>query len=88
MLAQILSTMLPVFLIAGCGALYGRYRTPDIKGLNTLNMELFVPLLVFAVLADRQAPLAEYAWLATAAARQRSPQSVLPQLPNASLFRQ
>ena len=67
MLAQILSTMLPVFLIAGCGALYGRYRTPDIKGLNTLNMELFVPMLVFAVLADRQAPLQEYTSLALAA---------------------
>lgn len=61
MLAKILSTLLPVFLIAGCGTLYGRFRTPDIRSLNTLNMELFVPMLVFAVLADRQAPLEEYA---------------------------
>lgn len=68
MIAQILSTMLPVFVIAGCGALYGRYRTPDIQGLNILNMELFVPMLVFAVLADQQAPLQEYAQLALAAA--------------------
>lgn len=67
MIGQILSTMLPVFLIAGCGALYGRYRTPDIQGLNKLNMELFVPLLVFAVLADQQAPLQDYASLALAA---------------------
>ena len=67
MIGHILATLLPVFLIAGCGAAYGRYRTPDIRSLNTLNMELFVPLLVFAVLADRQAPLAEYVWLATAA---------------------
>ncbi len=67
MIGQILSTMLPVFLIAGCGALYGRYRTPDIQGLNVLNMELFVPMLVFAVLADQQAPLQEYGWLALAA---------------------
>ena len=67
MIGQILSTMLPVFLIAGCGALYGRYRTPDIQGLNVLNMELFVPMLVFAVLADQQAPLQEYARLALAA---------------------
>lgn len=68
MTGHILATLLPVFLIAGCGAAYGRYRSPDIGSLNTLNMELFVPLLVFAVLADRQAPLADYAWLATAAA--------------------
>ncbi|QBM18725.1 hypothetical protein MARI_28670 [Marinobacter sp. JH2] len=67
MIAQILATMLPVFLIAGCGALYGRYRTPDIQGLNVLNMELFVPMLVFAVLADQQAPLQDYGWLALAA---------------------
>ncbi|MFV8569611.1 AEC family transporter [Marinobacter sp. SBS5] len=67
MIAQILATMLPVFLIAGCGALYGRYRTPDIQGLNLLNMELFVPMLVFAVLADQQAPLQHYGWLALAA---------------------
>lgn len=67
MLAQIISTLLPVFLIAGFGALYGRFRSPDIRNLNTLNMELFVPMLVFAVLADRQAPLQDYAGLALAA---------------------
>ncbi|MCP1313629.1 MULTISPECIES: AEC family transporter [unclassified Halomonas] len=68
MTGHILATLLPVFLIAGAGALYGRLRTPDIGTLNTLNMELFVPLLVFAVLADRQAPLSDDAWLAGAAA--------------------
>ncbi|WP_104204278.1 AEC family transporter [Billgrantia saliphila] len=68
MTAQIIATLLPVFLIAGCGTLYGRFRTPDIRSLNTLNMEIFVPMLVFAVLADRQAPLAEYAGLAFGAA--------------------
>ncbi|SFR63437.1 hypothetical protein SAMN05216203_2002 [Marinobacter daqiaonensis] len=68
MIGQILSTMLPVFLIAGCGALYGRYRSPDIQSMNTVNMELFVPMLVFAVLADQEAPLADFAWLATAGA--------------------
>ncbi|MCE8018314.1 AEC family transporter [Halomonas sp. MCCC 1A17488] len=67
MTAQIIATLLPVFLIAGCGTLYGRFRTPDIRSLNTLNMEIFVPMLVFAVLADRQAPLAEYAGLALGA---------------------
>lgn len=68
MIPQIFATLLPVFLIAGFGTLYGRYRTPDIRGLNTLNMELFVPMLVFAVLADGQAPLEEYGGLALAAA--------------------
>ncbi|MDX1298625.1 MAG: AEC family transporter [Pseudomonas sp.] len=67
MFTQILSTLLPVFLIAGCGALYGRVRSPDIGVLNRLNMELFVPMLVFAVLAERKAPLQDYADLALAA---------------------
>ncbi|MGO2132560.1 MAG: AEC family transporter [Halomonas sp.] len=67
MLAQIAATLLPVFLIAGSGAAYGRFRTPDIQGLNTLNMELFVPLLVFSVMADRDVPLVDYAGLALAA---------------------
>ena len=40
---------------------------PSLQGLNVLNMELFVPMLVFAVLADQEAPLGDYAWLATAA---------------------
>ena len=61
MTAQILATLLPVFLISGAGTLYGKLRSPDIRSLNTLNMELFVPMLVFAVLADRQAPLEDYA---------------------------
>ena len=59
MTAQIIATLLPVFLIAGCGTLYGRFRTPDIRSLNTLNMEIFVPMLVFAVLADGQAPVCD-----------------------------
>lgn len=66
MLTQILATLLPVFLITGCGTLYGRFRSTDIQGINTLNMELFVPMLVFAVLADQQAPLQDYGWLALA----------------------
>ncbi|ALM54145.1 AEC family transporter [Halomonas huangheensis] len=68
MIAKILATLLPVFLISGAGTLYGYFRRPDIRSLNTLNMELFVPLLVFAVLADGQAPLAEYGLLALSAA--------------------
>ncbi len=68
MFSQILSTLMPVFLITGCGALYGHLRKPDMRGLNTLNMELLVPLLVFAVLADSKAALQDYASLALAGA--------------------
>ncbi|GLK91918.1 AEC family transporter [Pseudomonas turukhanskensis] len=68
MFSQILSTLLPVFLITGCGALYGHFRKPDMRGLNTLNMELLVPLLIFAVLADSKAALQDYASLAMAGA--------------------
>lgn len=66
MIAQIAGIMLPVFLIIGCGALYGRFRSTSIGDINTLNLELFVPLLVFAVLAKREVPLEDYGELALA----------------------
>lgn len=66
MITQILETLLPVFLIAGCGAGYSYFRPTDIRNINILNMDLFVPLLVFSVLADQKVPLQEYTNLAIA----------------------
>ncbi|MFD2191943.1 AEC family transporter [Pistricoccus aurantiacus] len=67
MIAQVFATLLPIFLVAGIGSLYGYFRTAAINTLNRLNMELFVPLLVFAALANQQAVLGEYIGLAIAA---------------------
>mgnify|MGYP006178896307 CR=1 FL=1 len=38
----------PLFVIAGLGYLVGRRMRPDLSQANKLNMDVFVPALVFA----------------------------------------
>lgn len=64
MLLKILSIIFPVFAIAGVGYLYGRYRRPDMALINQLNMDLFVPALVFAALARKSFDITRYSELA------------------------
>lgn len=64
MLLKILSIIFPVFAIAGVGYLYGRYRRPDMALINQLNMDLFVPALVFAALASKSFDITRYGELA------------------------
>lgn len=63
MIIQTLSTMASVFLIAGIGTVYAYFRGSDITTMNKLNLDLFTPLLIFAVLAEQQTRLDEYAEL-------------------------
>lgn len=53
MLERILAIVFPVFAIILAGWLYGRRHRPDMAFANQLNMEVFVPALVFAALADK-----------------------------------
>jgi len=64
MLTRIFSIIFPVFAVVLVGYLYGRYRRTDITFANRLNMELFVPALVFVALANRSFNLAAYQHLA------------------------
>jgi predicted permease len=64
MLTRIFSIIFPVFAVVMVGYLYGRYRRTDITFANRLNMELFVPALVFVALANRSFNLATYQHLA------------------------
>lgn len=64
MLLRILSIIFPVFAIAGIGYLYGRYKKPDMAIANQLNMDLFVPLLVFSALSSKAFELSSYVSLA------------------------
>lgn len=52
MLMRILEVVFPVFAIVLAGWWYGRRHQPDMVAANHLNMEVFVPALVFAALAD------------------------------------
>jgi predicted permease len=64
MLLRILSIVFPVFAIAGIGYVYGRYKRPNMALANQLNMDLFVPLLVFSALASKSFEISRYAHLA------------------------
>jgi len=66
MTLRILSIIFPVFAIAGIGYLYGRFKRPDMALANQLNMDLFVPLLVFAALSSKSFEMASYTHLAIA----------------------
>ncbi|MDC9720832.1 MAG: AEC family transporter [Gammaproteobacteria bacterium] len=54
---RVFATVFPIVAICTIGYGYGRWRKPDIKLINQINMEVFVPLLVFVVLADQSVPV-------------------------------
>lgn len=53
MLIRIVSILFPIFAIVGAGYLYARRHAPEMTVANRLNMDIFVPALVFAALSDR-----------------------------------
>lgn len=71
MLLRILAIVFPIFAIVAAGWAYARYRHTrggiDMAFANQLNMEVFVPALVFAALAAKSFDLAAYDRLALGA---------------------
>ncbi|MEY4591909.1 MAG: hypothetical protein RIR18_804 [Pseudomonadota bacterium] len=67
MLLRIVAILLPIFAIVGIGYFYARKQKPDMRVANHLNMDVFVPALVFYALAGKPLDLASYRWLALAA---------------------
>ena len=65
---RIFLTVFPLFAIVLCGYLYGRYKKPDMTLANQLNMDIFVPALIFFVLSDKSFDLVKYSSLAAGAA--------------------
>ncbi len=53
MLLRIVAIIFPIFAIVAAGYAYARVRKPDMAFANQLNMDVFVPALVFAALAGR-----------------------------------
>ena len=64
MLLRIVSIIFPLFAIVLAGWLYGRRHKPDMALANQLNMDVFVPALVFAALAGKSFDLLGYQALA------------------------
>jgi predicted permease len=51
MFTQIVGILFPVFALTLVGFFVGRYIKPDFRPINRLNMDIFIPALVFASLA-------------------------------------
>ncbi len=68
MIERILSIVLPLFAVVAVGFLYARRHRPDMTAAIKLNMDLFVPALVFGALSSKDANLGAYGVLAGAGA--------------------
>ena len=59
LLLRIAGIVFPIFLIVMIGFLYGRRQQPEMDAANRLNMQIFLPALIFTVLAGKTFNLAE-----------------------------
>lgn len=64
MLWQLVSIVFPIFAIVSLGFMYGRKHTPDMAAANKLNIDVFVPALIFDVLTANDFNLPEFQALA------------------------
>ncbi len=64
MIWQLVSIVFPIFAIVLAGFLYGRRHSPDMAAANKLNIDIFVPALIFDVLTGTSFNLAAYQALA------------------------
>ena len=62
MFLRIVAVIFPVFAVVALGYWYGRVKKPDMRFANQLNMEIFVPALVFSALASKSFDIESY-WL-------------------------
>jgi len=60
MLWQLISIVFPIFAIVLLGFLYARKHSPDMAAANKLNIDIFVPALIFDVLTSKSFNLVEF----------------------------
>ncbi len=53
MFERIVGIVFPIYALVAAGYGYGRWKKPDMAFANQLNMDIFVPALVFAALASK-----------------------------------
>jgi predicted permease len=61
---RLVAILFPIFGIVAAGFFYARHHRPEMAVANRLNMDVFVPALVFAAMAGKSLELAAYAPLA------------------------
>ncbi len=60
MLIRIVAILFPLFAITALGYFVGRKMKPDLSHANKLNMDVFVPALVFAALVNKEFRITEF----------------------------
>ena len=60
MLVRIVSILFPLFAITALGYFVARRMKPDLSHANRLNIEVFVPALVFGAMAGKDFRIADY----------------------------
>lgn len=63
LLIRIISIVFPLFALAALGFFIGRRMRPDLSHANQLNMDVFVPALVFSAVASKDFRIDEFASL-------------------------
>ena len=64
---RLFAILFPIFGIVAAGYFYARQHKPEMAVANHLNMDVFLPALVFAALAGKSFDLVAYAPLALGA---------------------
>lgn len=64
---QIISIIGPICLVVIVGYVYALKRRPDLEAANTINIELFTPMLIFSVLSQGNVVLEDFGQLVVAA---------------------
>ncbi|MGE5491352.1 MAG: AEC family transporter [Actinomycetota bacterium] len=67
MFVRITAILFPILAIVAAGYFYGRRHKPEMAVANRLNMDVFVPALVFGAMAGKSFDLAVFGPLATGA---------------------
>lgn len=64
MFVQIASIVFPIFAVIVIGFVYGRNRRPNMIAANQINIEVFMPALIFSALAGKPFALADLTMVA------------------------
>ena len=65
---HVLAIVFPIFFIVGLGALLTARKPVDVAAINHVNLNVFIPALIFYAFVGPDFVVGDYAWLALAAA--------------------
>jgi len=67
LLGRLIGVFFPIFAIVGVGFWYGRKHKPEMAAANRVNMDIFIPAVVFSAMAGKSFDVQAYVPLAIAA---------------------